>query len=161
MRASTVTSPSGSLLTVCGLATAVAVFISLGPEAVAPDPDRAASTGLWRVAAVEVNGLPVDAEIAAMLSVVYAVDGRWRVFFKSIPVAEGESSNDPSTSPKSFEMQTRGPPDGSRAGDRYVGIYEADGNMRRFCFVPADRPRPDAFTTSRGSGRILVTLARP
>ena len=80
---------------------------------------------------MEVNGLPVDAEIAAMLSVVYAVDGRWRVFFKSIPVAEGESSNDPSTSPKSFEMQTRGPPDGSRVGDRYVGIYEADDMLDR------------------------------
>ncbi len=161
MRAPTVASPSGSLLTVCGLAATTAALVAFAPEAGAPDPDRVASIGLWRVAAVQVNGLPVDDEIAAMVSVVYAADGRWRVFFKSIPVAEGESSNDPSTSPKSFEVQTRGPPDGSRAGDRYVGIYEVAGTTRRLCFVPADRPRPDAFTTSRGSGRILVTLVRP
>jgi uncharacterized protein (TIGR03067 family) len=96
-----------------------------------------------------------------MLAVVYAADGRWRVLFKSIPVAEGTSSNDPTTTPKSFVMQTLGPANGSRPGDRYVGIYELEGESRRFCFVPADRPRPGEFTSGRGSGRILVTLERP
>ena len=151
--------PSGSFLTL-GSVTAVAALLLSAPEPPVADPDRAASTGLWRVVAVEVNGRPVDDEITAMLAVVYAADGRWRVLFKSIPVAEGTSSNDPTTTPKSFVMQTVGPSDGSRSGDRYVGIYELRGDRRRFCFVPADRPRPGEFTSSRGSGRILVTLER-
>lgn len=160
MRIAMRTSPSGSTLTVGGLAACAVVFLAVAPEPAPPDPDRTVSVGLWQVVAVEVNGRPVDADIAAMLAVVYAADGRWRVLFKSIPVAEGVSSNDPSTTPKSFVMQTRGPPDGSREGDRYVGIYELQGDVRRFCFVPADKPRPDGFTSSRGSGRILVTLVR-
>lgn len=150
----------GTLLSTGGMAAAVTLLLLVVPEPAVPDPDRAASAGMWRVVTVEVSGRPVDADIAAMLTVVYAADGRWRVLFKSIAVAEGTSRNDPATTPKSFVMQTNGPPDGSRPGDRYLGIYELRGDTRRFCFVSEDLPRPGDFTSSRGSGRILVTLER-
>jgi hypothetical protein len=49
--------------------------------------------------------------------------------------------------------------DGLR-GRQYLGIYEVGENTRKMCFAPAGRPRPDAFTSEQGSGRILVELER-
>ncbi|MCX7414132.1 MAG: TIGR03067 domain-containing protein [Planctomycetia bacterium] len=122
-----------------------------------PD-DRAVSAGRWRIVSAELNGRQIDRQFTAMLSVSYAADGTWTVFFKTIPVAEGTSSPNQAADPKSFNMATLG--SGTNSGRRYRGIYEIQGNTRRMCFVPADRPLPADFSTAPASDRLLVSMER-
>lgn len=126
----------------------------------AAEDDRAVSAGLWRVVAVETGGKTLEPEFVSMLSVLYGADGAWAVLFKSIVVAEGSSTIDPSTTPKAFEMRTRGPARAPDSGWSYSGIYEMHGNFRRLCAGPAGKPRPATFFTNRRNGQILVTLER-
>ena len=130
------------------------------PDAEAPQGDPAVSAGRWRIVAVELSGKPVEPEIVSMLSIVYDADGGWTVLFKNIPVAEGTSTVDQATDPKSFEMKTLGSPAGNMPGRSYSGIYEMKGNRRRLCFVPAGKPRPAVFASARRTEQILVTLER-
>jgi uncharacterized protein (TIGR03067 family) len=123
----------------------------------APD-DRAISVGHWDVAAVEMNGRPIDPELLAMLHVLYRADGSWAVLFKSLTVAEGTSTNREDAAPKTFEMTTLG--SGSIKPSRYTGIYKHEGDTRVLCLVPDGKPRPADFTAPRRSGRTLVTLRR-
>ena len=144
----------------CAGATAAALLVAGAttfPPADRPD-DRAASVGRWRVVAVTMNGRELDPDLTAMLSSAYAADGTWRLFFRSLVVAEGVSSNHPDTVPASFEMRTLGhPPDDGRA---YWGIYEMTADRRRLCFAAADQPRPTEFSAPRASGRTLVEFER-
>lgn len=120
--------------------------------------DRGISVGTWYVGAVVVNGNEVDSGRVTMLQVDYREDGSWRVRVKGLVLAEGTSSNDDKQSPKTFEMETLATePSKSR---KYSGIYRGEGDTRQLCFVDAGMPRPDAFTSPRGSGRVLVTLTR-
>ncbi len=144
-----------SLAVVALMATACAQ----APDSGAAQDDRAMSVGRWDVVSVEVNGKPIDPELVAMLQVVYRPDGSWAVFFKSLPVAEGGSTNRQDLSPKTFEMATLGSE--SMKPARYTGIYKFHGDTRVLCFVPDGKPRPDEFVSPRRSGRVLVTLRRP
>jgi len=128
------------------------------PSAPQVPDDRAISVGRWDVAAVEVNGKPVDPEILRLLRVVYRADGTWAVLLRSLPVAEGTSTYRQDDSPKTFEMATLGSE--RIAPSRYSGIYKHDGDTRVLCFVPDGEPRPDRFVAPRRSGRTLVTLRR-
>ena len=121
--------------------------------------DREISVGRWEVVSVESNGRPIDPELLAMLRVVYRPDGSWAVLFKSLPVAEGTSTNRQDESPKTFEMATLGSE--SIKPSRYTGIYKHDGDTRVLCLAPDGKPRPDEFTAPKRSHRTLVTLRRP
>jgi len=135
------------------LLSAAGVFGADGLE-----DDRAVSAGRWRIVSAELNGRPVDPGFTAPLSVVYAADGTWTVFFKTLPVAEGTSSVDQAADPKTFELTTLG--SNASPGRRYRGIYEMRGGSRRICFVPAERPRPTDFSTAPASERLLVSIER-
>lgn len=133
--------------------------VKANPPAVAIPDDRVRSVGRWEVAAVEMDGRPVDPEVVTMLTVAFRPDGSWTVLFKSLPVAEGTSRNDQDANPKTFDMETLG----SEAIEptKYRGIYRFEGDSRVLCFVPDGEPRPDAFIAPPRSHRILVTLKRP
>lgn len=120
--------------------------------------DRSISVGRWDVVAVEWDGSPVDQELLSRLQVVFHADGSWVVLLRSIPVAEGTSTNRQDTSPKTFEMQTLGS-EGINPS-RFTGIYRFDGDTRVLCFVPDGKPRPEEFSAPRHSDRVLVTLKR-
>lgn len=124
----------------------------------APD-ERAVSVGRWDVVSVEYSGRTVAPELVAMLQVDYRADGSWAVLFKGLTVAEGTSTNRQDDFPKTFEMATLGSKSIEPA--RYTGIYRHDGDTRVLCFVLDGKPRPDAFTAPKRSGRTLVTLKRP
>jgi len=128
------------------------------PPAGAVADDRGGSVGRWEVAAAEVNGRPVDPEVVSRLSVAFRHDGSWTVLFKSLPVAEGTSSNDQHANPKTFDVETVG--SATIEPTRYKGIYRLEGDSRVLCFVPDGEPRPDAFTAPERSRRTLVTLRR-
>jgi uncharacterized protein (TIGR03067 family) len=110
------------------------------------------------VVAVEWDGKAVDPDFLKLLRVAYQPDGAWSVLFKNRVVAQGLSTNDQSQSPKTFEMTTLGS-DGIEPL-RYSGIYRLDGDSRLLCIVLHGKPRPDAFSAPKRSGRMLVTLRR-
>lgn len=145
-----------------GLAV-VAVAVGNFPRACSGDAppaadDRALSAGVWRVAAVEWDGKPVDRDMLDLVQVHFRADGSWAVLFRNRPVAEGRSTHRQDTSPKTFEMETLGSE--RIEPSRYTGIYRLDGDKSTLCIAPAARPRPDDFTAPKRSGRMLVTLER-
>jgi uncharacterized protein (TIGR03067 family) len=141
----------------CRSPVAVALAV-LATVASAADRDVATAAGRWQVTSVEVNGKPVDQEFTDRLTVDYAADGSWVVLLKRLPVGEGTSGVDEMAKPKAFHMETVGAA-GTR-GRRYIGIYDAEADTRRLCFVSDDRPRPREFRSTATGGEILVTLRR-
>lgn len=152
-----------SLLIGPGMLCAVVLALVVPSDAQVADAapatdDRSISAGRWDVVAVEWDGSPVDQELLSRLQVVFQADGSWVVLLRSIPVAEGTSTNRQDTSPKTFEMQTLGS-EGIHPS-RFMGIYRFDGDTRVLCFAPDGKPRPEEFSAPRHSDRILVTLKR-
>lgn len=144
---------------VCMFASALAAAAGGPPSATPTVPDdRVVSAGRWNVTSVEWEGRAVDEEWLARLQVIYRPDGSWAVLLKRLPVAEGKSTHRQDVSPKTFEMETLG----SEAIEpsRYTGIYRLEGDTRVLCIVRAGSPRPNDFSATKNSGRMLVTLTR-
>ena len=122
--------------------------------------DRAVLAGEWRVVSIEANG-NTNADLGvARVTIVNGLDGKWSLLANGKTIAEGTSTIDPTTSPKTIELKgIRGSVENAR-GTHYRGIYEVHETTRRLCFVPADKPVPDSFAGGRETGQILVTFER-
>ena len=122
--------------------------------------DRALLAGEWRVVSVEANGNTNTDPVVARVTVVNRLDGTWSLLSNGKIIAEGTSTIDPTTSPKTIELKSsRGSVENAR-GTHYRGIYEVHETTRRLCFVPADKPLPESFSGGRETGQILVTFER-
>ena len=122
--------------------------------------DRALLAGEWRVVSVEANGNTNADPVVARVTVVNRLDGTWSLLSNGKIIAEGTSTIDPTTSPKTIELKSsRGSVENAR-GTHYRGIYEVHETTRRLCFVPADKPLPESFAGGRETGQILVTFER-
>jgi len=122
--------------------------------------DRALLAGEWRVVSVEANGNTNADPVAARVTVVNGLDGKWSLLSNGKILAEGTSTIDPTSSPKTIELKShRGSVENAR-GVHYRGIYEVHETTRRLCFVPADKPLPESFAGGRETGQILVTFER-
>jgi len=121
--------------------------------------DREMMAGEWRVVSVVRDGRRVDRG-GMVVTVVNGVDGRWHLLSEGLTIAEGFNGIDPTTNPKTLDLVgVQAAVEGLR-GRQYLGIYEVTADTRRMCFATAGQPRPAAFTSEPGSGRILVTLER-
>jgi len=122
--------------------------------------DRALLAGEWRVVSVEANGNSNADLGVARVTIVNGLDGTWSLLSNGKTIAEGTSTIDPTTSPKTIELKgIRGSVENAR-GTHYRGIYEVHEATRRLCFVPADKPVPESFAGGRETGQILVTFER-
>ena len=122
--------------------------------------DRALLAGEWRVVSVEANGNTNADPMAARVTIVNELDGKWSLLANGKTIAEGTSTIDPTTSPKTIELKSsRGSVQNAR-GTHYRGIYEVHETTRRVCCVPADKPVPESFAGGRETGQILVTFER-
>jgi uncharacterized protein (TIGR03067 family) len=121
--------------------------------------DRELMAGEWRLASVVRDGRRMD-PTGMIVTVVNGVDGRWHLLSEGLTIAEGFNGIDPTTTPKTLDLVGVQASVESLRGRQYLGIYDVTADTRRMCFAPAGRPRPDAFTSEPGSGRILVTLER-
>jgi len=122
--------------------------------------DRALLAGEWRVVSIEANG-NTNADLGvARVTIVNGLDGKWSLLANGKPIAEGMSTIDPTSSPKTIELKgIRASVENAR-GTHYRGIYEVHETTRRLCFVPADKPLPESFSGGRETGQILVTFER-
>ena len=141
------------------------VLTSAGPlvadeKEEAINADRALLAGEWRVVSIEANG-NTNADLGvARVTIVNGLDGKWSLLANGKPIAEGMSTIDPTSSPKTIELKSsRGSVENAR-GTHYRGIYEVHETTRRLCFVPADKPLPESFSGGRETGQILVTFER-
>ena len=91
------------------------------------------------------------------LSVINGTDGTWTLRVDGKAIASGTSTFDPQANPKTIDFT---PENGETKGELYLGIYELGPQVRRLCFAPPGKPRPEAFQTRMGDGRILVTFER-
>jgi len=122
--------------------------------------DRARMAGEWRVVSIEANGNTNADSVVAGITVVNRLDGTWSLLSNGNMIAEGKSTIDPTSSPKTIDLRgIRASVENAR-GTHYRGIYEVHETTRRLCFVPADKPLPESFDGGRETGQILVTFER-
>jgi uncharacterized protein (TIGR03067 family) len=122
--------------------------------------DRALLAGEWRVVSVEANGNNSADLALARVTIVNRLDGTWSLLSNGNLIAEGTSTIDPTTKPKTIELKgIRASVENAR-GTHYRGIYEVHETTRRLCFVPADKPLPESFSGGRDTGQILVTFEK-
>ena len=146
------------MLALLSLTSAGSLLADEKEEAI--NADRALLAGEWRVVSVEANGNK-NADLGlARVTIVNRLDGKWSLLSSGNVIAEGTSTIDPTTSPKTIELTgIRGSVENAR-GTHYRGIYEAHETTRRLCFVPADKPLPESFSGGRDTGQILVTFEK-
>jgi len=122
--------------------------------------DRARMAGEWRVVSIEANGNTNADSVVAGITIVNRLDGKWSLLSNGNIIAEGTSTIDPTTNPKTIELKgIRASVENAR-GTHYRGIYEVHETTRWICFVPADKPLPESFDGGRETGQILVTFEK-
>ncbi len=110
--------------------------------------------GNWKLIRSESNGNlhPVGARKAGL----FIEDGKifWTTDGKERGGQKGELTIDPSTSPKSIEVEvTRG----GNIGKKLLGIYEIKGNKLTICWSEPDgEKRPRKFVTKKSVGAALL-----
>lgn len=151
----------------CSRAVIVAIVAALPAFGLVADDkadaikaDRTLLAGEWRVVSIEANGNTNADPVRSRVTVVNELDGRWSLLAEGKTIAEGTSTIDPTTHPKTIELKgVRGSIENAR-GRHYRGIYEVHEKNRRLCFVPAGNPLPESFSGARETGQILVTFER-
>jgi uncharacterized protein (TIGR03067 family) len=76
---------------------------------------------------------------------------------RSKEVAKGTSEIDPTKTPKTIDFK---PTDGSEKGKTFLGIYDIKQTCRKLCYAPAGKDRPTEFSSTPGSGNVLVIFQR-
>ena len=146
------------MLVLLALASAGPLLADEKEEAI--NADRALLAGEWRVVSIEANGNTNADSVVAGITVVNRLDGTWSLLSNGNMIAEGKSTIDPTSSPKTIDLRgIRASVENAR-GTHYRGIYEVHETTRRLCFVPADKPLPESFDGGRETGQILVTFER-
>lgn len=145
-------------LVVGALFTAIAAIASAGEakdEAI--KKDRKQIEGTWRVVILEVNGNKAMEEDAKKLTVVNGADGTWSLLSEDKEISKGTSTIDPMKKPKTIDFTAS---IGGDKGMTHLGIYELGENNRKVCIAPPGKDRPTEFSSTPGSGYILVTFER-
>ncbi len=119
--------------------------------------DRAQFKGTWRVVSLVVDGNKAPDSDAQKIIVTNHADGTWVVKVGDKEVARGTSTIDPTKKPKTLDFV---PTVGSNQGKTHLGLYELKGDSRKLCFVAPGKDRPTEFSSTPGSGHILVVFRR-
>lgn len=119
--------------------------------------DRKQYEGTWRAVTLEVDGNKGGEEDVKKIIVINHADGAWSIRLDDKEIGKGTSTIDPTQKPKTIDIK---PTEGGGLGTTYFGIYEIGAKTRKVCLAPQDKQRPNEFSTSAGSGRILVTFER-
>jgi uncharacterized protein (TIGR03067 family) len=124
------------------------------PDAVAKEHAR--FEGVWRFAAVEVEGKKQPEAPFSTNKIIIQADSSY-VVVQGSRITKGHFKVDPTKSPKHFDVTIT---DGPAKGQTFAAIYELKGDTYRFCGALRGKERPSDFTCEPGSGTILQTLKR-
>lgn len=112
--------------------------------------------GTWTAVSAERNGAPADDIKGHRLTLQ---GDRFTIRSKGKLVYQGTFRLDPSKIPATIDFtNTRG----DAKGKVWQGIYSLDGDGLKICDNADDtaKPRPAAFATEPGSGKVLVVFKR-
>lgn len=112
--------------------------------------------GIWLLVAEIDDGKQMPVQNAVKNKLTFDGDGRWKVEIDGRVVGEGTSTIDPNKRPKQIDYTFTM---GEAVGQKFVAIYELDGDLFRHCGVLRGR-RPSEFSSTPGSGQILTTFKR-
>jgi uncharacterized protein (TIGR03067 family) len=118
--------------------------------------EHARFEGVWRFAAVEVEGKKQPEAPFATNRIIIQGDGSY-VVVQGSQITKGQFTVDPTKSPKHFNGTIT---DGPAKGRTFAAIYELKGDTYQFCGALRTEERPSDFTCKPGSGTILQTLKR-
>jgi uncharacterized protein (TIGR03067 family) len=146
-------------LLVVGVLLAAITTIAVAGDAkdTAIKKDRKKIEGTWRVVAFEVDGKKGTEEDAKKLTVVNGADGTWSLHSEDKEMNKGTSTIDPTKKPKTIDFTIT---EGEGKGNQHLGIYELGKKTRKLCFASPGKERPTEFSSTPGSGQILVTFER-
>jgi uncharacterized protein (TIGR03067 family) len=111
--------------------------------------------GAWEPTSAQAEGAQIPADDLSSI-VVTIKDHAYSVELGD-RTDEGDLSLDPSKQPRQMDVHARSGPD---EGQTLLAIYELSGDTWRVCYARAGKPRPEAFTTSEGSQRVLISYKR-
>ncbi len=139
------------------IALAGAQLAPLAAQATPAAPaDLARLQGQWSMVSGSIEGLALPAEYVTSGKRV-AVGDTVTVTFGGRLFMKAAVTLNPSRSPKEIDYHVSG---GDTAGALQLGIYQIAGDTVRFCFAAPNAPRPTAFTSSAGDGRVLSVWVR-
>ncbi len=118
--------------------------------------EHARFAGVWRFAAVEVEGKKQPETPFSTHKIIIRGDGSY-VVVQGSRITRGQFKVDPTKSPKHFDVTIT---DGPAKGLTFAAIYELKDDEYQFCGALRGKERPSDFTCKPGSGTILQTLKR-
>lgn len=110
-------------------------------------------SGTWDIISIEHNGRKTPAQVLSASKVVFQND---RFTFKVGDLSTMSGRYDMVQGEQSITLL---PATGQKKGERLLGIIELAGDSLKLCYSENDL-RPRDFTTSTGSGRVLLVLKR-
>jgi uncharacterized protein (TIGR03067 family) len=119
--------------------------------------ERKKYEGTWRVIFLQADGNQAAENDAKKIMVVNRGDGTWSIKIEDKEIAKGTSEIDPTKKPKTIDFT---PTEGSEKGKVFLGIYDIKENCRKLCYAPAGKERPTEFSSTPGSGHVLVIFQR-
>lgn len=117
--------------------------------------DLRALEGEWRVERLDIDGSPLPHQVVRHSRIL--IDGdRFRTESPEA-IYDGVFTIDVDATPPHIDIDFV---EGPEAGNSSHGLFELDRDTLTLCLGLAGTPRPNAFTTSRGSGHALERLRR-
>lgn len=117
---------------------------------------HARMVGTWHPVRAELDGEQAPALVIERLIFVITSDGRYTMAFDGEVSDEGTIAHQEMDGRLGLLLQGT---KGTNIGRGIPAIYQLQGDRLRICFG-LDSVTPDAFQTSPGSGRYLVTYRR-
>jgi len=134
----------------------IGMLAGLAAHADTPAEEARKLSGSWIAAEAQRDGRPAPEDIGHQL----AFNGdRFIITSDGQPVYSGTFSVNPGVQPAQITFVHA---EGQAQGQTWEGIYRLDGRKLTICddaFDPA-KARPSGFSTSAGSGHVLITFTR-
>jgi uncharacterized protein (TIGR03067 family) len=146
-----------TLVQSCMISNAAFVVAADKDKEPAIKQERKKYEGTWRVIFLQVDGNQASDKDAKKITAVNQADGTWSVRVEGKEIATGTSEIDPTKNPKTIDFT---PTEGSEKGKVFLGIYEIKQTCRKLCYAPAGKDRPTDFSSTPGSGHVLVIFQR-
>jgi uncharacterized protein (TIGR03067 family) len=112
--------------------------------------------GTWRLVEAQRDGAPAAELVGNLLELA---DGRCRISVDGNLLYAGTIALEPAAAPARIDFRHD---DGPASGQVWEGIYQLEGGRLSICDDAPDvaKPRPTSFTTSPGSGHVLIIFER-
>lgn len=118
--------------------------------------DREKLAGTWTCASATIDGSPLGAETAKLLTLTLSAD-RFKTQRGDQVLFDSTYSIDATKDPKQIDMIGT---EGELKGKPALGIYKLEGDKLTLCYTMPGKERPAAFESAAKSGVYLIVWQR-